>query len=109
MATKHPVPRSTARVIGRAIREARESCGWTTYGLAARAHVSYNSVTGWEAGEVVPDLGTLLHLVDVLGLCSVDELLGGRVGLKEIRRAAASPVVAHAKLTAVSRTDGGAA
>lgn len=101
MTRKHSVSRSTAIIIGTSIREARERRHWTSYRLAERAEVSYNSVVSWEDGRVVPELGTLLHLADILGLCSVDELLGGSTGLSHIRSAVGSALRDH-----VSSDDG---
>lgn len=56
-----------ARVVGRAIRAARQEMGLTQAEVAARLHVNPSYVTNLEAGRVNVTVGQLAHIAEALG------------------------------------------
>src|SRR4051812_23970524 len=69
------IPRERAIFAGRVggLRVARQ---WTRQQLASRSDIHRSIITGIEAGHKDPQLSTLLKLVDVFELCSLDQLFG---------------------------------
>ncbi len=63
--------------IGRRIKTARESRGWTQMDLALQANVSMSTITRWEAGKLPP----VRELVRLSGVLEVepDYLVEGEV------------------------------
>ncbi len=77
---------SVAAYLGQRITLLREERGWSPYRLEKESGVPYNTLKRLEAGTTTdPGLGLLLHLVDVFGLCSIEELLGGHLGTRVVR------------------------
>jgi len=74
-----------AIAIGGYIRERRVEGGFTQAELAERLGVSAQSVSNWERGETMPDIGMLPDLACILD-CSVDTLLGGGKCIGKFRR-----------------------
>ena len=62
--------------MGDVIRRCRKQKGMTQEALAQELNVTAQSVSKWENGQSMPDIGLLLPLAKVLGI-SVNELLGG--------------------------------
>lgn len=58
----------TRQEIGKAIRDRRKKLGINQQTLADLASVAVNTVVAIERGEGNPQLGTLLTLLDTLGL-----------------------------------------
>ena len=58
----------TQREIGNAIKERRKKLGINQQTLADLASVAVNTVVAIERGEGNPQLGTLLTILDTLGL-----------------------------------------
>lgn len=69
------MPSGDAMRLGRMIREARESLGWSQEDLARRLGVDRTTVGKWETGVNEPDLSMLRKLSEVLGL-SARQILG---------------------------------
>jgi transcriptional regulator with XRE-family HTH domain len=57
-----------SRAIGRRVRAARISSGWTLDQLAARSGVSRRMLVNVEQGSTNPSIATLLRLSDALGI-----------------------------------------
>ncbi len=60
--------------IGSNIASFRKQAGLTQAGLAEKLNYSDKAVSKWERGESIPDVLTLMHLADCLGI-TVNELL----------------------------------
>jgi transcriptional regulator with XRE-family HTH domain len=56
-----------AKVVGRAIRAARQEMGLTQADVAARLGVNPSYVTNLEAGRVNATIGQLAHIAEALG------------------------------------------
>ena len=63
--------------IGNCIRTLRQSRGLTQAELARTLGVQYQTVSKWETGATVPDVGMLPRIADHFGI-SMDELFGRR-------------------------------
>ena len=62
--------------LGEVIRRYRKQKGMTQDALAQELNVTAQSVSKWETGQSMPDIGLLLPLSKALGV-GVNELLGG--------------------------------
>ena len=62
--------------IGTYIQLCRKSCGLTQAQLGERLHVTAQSVSNWERGQLLPDTATLPDLAQILGT-TVDAILTG--------------------------------
>lgn len=62
--------------IGTYIQLRRKSCGLTQAQLGERLHVTAQSVSNWERGQLLPDTATLPDLAQILAT-SVDAILAG--------------------------------
>ena len=62
--------------LGEVIRRYRKQKGMTQDALAQALNVTAQSVSKWETGQSMPDIGLLLPLSKALGV-GVNELLGG--------------------------------
>ena len=62
--------------LGEVIRRCRKQKGMTQDALAQELNVTAQSVSKWETGQSMPDIGLLLPLSKALGV-GVNELLGG--------------------------------
>ena len=63
--------------IGAFIAALRRERGWTQVELGERLGVTNKTVSRWETGRYMPDLGTLEPLCGLLGV-GINELLSGR-------------------------------
>ena len=61
--------------IGQKIKELRKKNGFTQEELAGSLGVTFQSVSKWETGATMPDLGLIVPLAQILNV-STDELLG---------------------------------
>ena len=61
------------------LRRMRENAEITQVELAEKVAVSQGTLASFEAGTKIPSVATVIRIADVFG-CSVDELLGRRVG-----------------------------
>ena len=61
--------------INEKIKELRKAANLTQEALSAALNISYQSVSKWEAGATMPDLGLIVPLAQILNV-STDELLG---------------------------------
>ena len=61
--------------IGQAIKKARKAKGYTLKKLAAKAGVTYSTISNWECNRVFPNVVPLIAVADVLGV-TLDELVG---------------------------------
>lgn len=68
--------------IGSKIKEERELNGWSQDELAAKLHVTRQSVSKWEMGKVYPGIDILVQMSDIFDL-SLDELIKGDKNLKK--------------------------
>ncbi len=82
---RHQVSRQVAILIGTRLAALLQENDMTAYELATTEGISYNTVTSWLRGDNAPQLGQLLHLVEVFGLCSIEELIGGPLGTRVAR------------------------
>ena len=71
--------------IGQFIQSCRKDLKMTQAELAERLNVSPQSVSNWERGESIPDVGLLPDLAQILR-CSVDAILSGGGGSSAYRR-----------------------
>ena len=71
--------------IGQFIQSCRKDLKMTQAELAERLNVSPQSVSNWERGESLPDVGLLPDLAQVLR-CSTDAILSGGGGSSAYRR-----------------------
>lgn len=71
--------------IGQFIQSGRKELGLTQADMAERLNVSPQSVSNWERGESLPDVGLLPDLACMLR-CSVDSILSGGEGCGGYRR-----------------------
>jgi transcriptional regulator with XRE-family HTH domain len=80
--------------VGARIEELRKQKKLSRQQLAARLGVRYNAVSYWESGRSVPELQSLLLMVDVFDLGSIEEVLGGTLGTARLLelRAGSSPL-----------------
>lgn len=83
--SKHNVSRPVASQIGKRITELLAENGMTEWSLQEQEGISYNTTKSWQRGDSAPTLGVLLRLVDVFGLCSIEEILGGPLGTRLAR------------------------
>lgn len=67
--------------IGEQIRNARNAKGWTQAALAEKMNVSRSAVANWEQGQRLPDMITLVRLVNVLG-CQIGGVSMSQVPLE---------------------------
>lgn len=72
--------------IGQRIKELRKQNDLTQEKMADFLGVTYQSVSKWETGITMPDLGMIVPLAKLLHV-STDELLGLKVGEEDTRRA----------------------
>jgi len=72
-------------VIGQFIQSSRKELNLTQAEIAERLGVSPQSVSNWERGESLPDVGLLPDLACMLR-CSVDSILSGGEGCGGYRR-----------------------
>lgn len=72
--------------IGQRIKELRKQNDLTQEKMADFLGVTYQSVSKWETGITMPDLGMIVPLAKLLHV-STDELLGLKVGEEDARRA----------------------
>lgn len=63
--------------IGKFIQETRKQIGATQRELAEKLNISDKTVSKWERGNGLPEVGLMLPLCDLLGI-SVNELLSGK-------------------------------
>ncbi len=73
------------QAIGAFIREHRMKKSFTQAELAERLGVSAQSVSNWERGETLPDIGLLPDIACILE-CSIDTMLGGGRSVGVYRR-----------------------
>ena len=71
-------------VTGNSIRELREKRRFTQRELAEKIHVSDKTISKWETGKGLPDIGILEELSQALGI-SIGELLTGEYRENENR------------------------
>ena len=71
--------------IGQFIQSCRKELGLTQAEVGVRMGVSSQSVSNWERGETLPDIGLLPDLACMLR-CSVDAILSGGAGCGGYRR-----------------------
>jgi HTH-type transcriptional regulator / antitoxin HipB len=57
------------------VRGRRHDLGWSQAELASRTKVSRRLVSDFETGKTSPDLGTVLRLIDALGLTVAIDLI----------------------------------
>lgn len=60
----------------------RKRSGITQEALAQKLSVSRQSVSKWESGEAIPELGKLMEIADLFG-CKLDELLREDITIRE--------------------------
>ena len=70
--------------IGARTRELRTEKGWSRQTLANKLGVRWNAIRYWEIGKNVPELQSLLLMVEVFGLRSIEEVLGGPLGTTKL-------------------------
>lgn len=68
--------------MGQQVVRLREARGWSRNRLAEVAGISPNGLKAIEEGESDVGLGTAYALTEALSLCSIDELLGGSIGMR---------------------------
>ena len=68
--------------IGKLIAELRRKQGLTQEQLGEKVGVGFRSVSKWECGKTLPDIGIVNELSKILGISS-DELLSGELKVKE--------------------------
>lgn len=68
--------------LGKTIRKMRVKAGLTQYALGLAINVSDKTVSKWESGNGVPELGTLVKLADYFKV-TVDDLLRGKIAANE--------------------------
>ncbi|MBE6761083.1 MAG: XRE family transcriptional regulator [Ruminococcaceae bacterium] len=71
-----------AKIFGERIRLYRSKIGLTQTELAQKIHVSFQAVSNWERGNVLPDLENLCVLAETLGV-SIDALVQKQVSSEE--------------------------
>ena len=74
-----------AAKVGRQIADLRKVKGLTQSQLGERLNISFQSVSKWERGETLPDVGILLDLAKVLET-TVDHILNGGQRMMEYTR-----------------------
>ena len=72
--------------IGQRIKELRIKNELTQETLADFLGITYKAVSKWECGMTVPDISLIMPLAQILHV-TADELLGGKTGETEVRRA----------------------
>src|SRR5437868_1897307 len=84
------VPRNFAAALGARLRLLRLHGQLTVRELSVRSGVSEGAINAIEkgAGTRGPRIDTLLQLAGVLGLASIEELLGSELGTQRLRRRA---------------------
>ena len=84
---------------GRFIAERRREAGLTQMELAEKLGVTDRSVSNWETGKCMPDLGLFEPLCDELGI-DVNELMSGqKIEKEEYREKSSENMVATIKYT----------
>lgn len=68
--------------IGKLIADLRKKQGLTQEQLGEKVGVGFRSVSKWECGKTLPDIGIINDLTKILGISS-DELLSGELKSKE--------------------------
>ena len=68
--------------IGKLIADLRRKQGLTQEQLGEKVGVGFRSVSKWECGKTLPDIGIINDLSKILGISS-DELLSGELKSKE--------------------------
>ena len=68
--------------IGKLIADLRRKQGLTQEQLGEKVGVGFRSVSKWECGKTLPDIGIINDLSKILGI-SLDELLSGELKSKE--------------------------
>ena len=68
--------------IGKLIADLRKKQGLTQEQLGEKVGVGFRSVSKWECGKTLPDIGIVNELSKILGISS-DELLSGELKIKE--------------------------
>ena len=69
-------------LIGERIRDERKKQGLTQEQLGEKVGVGFRSVSKWECGKTLPDIGLINELSKILGISS-DELLSGELKVKD--------------------------
>lgn len=69
-------------LFGNKLKMEREKRGWSQEHLAAKVHVSRQSVSKWETGKNYPNIEVIIDLSDLFGI-TIDELLRSDGELKE--------------------------
>ena len=67
---------------GSKLKKEREKRGWSQEYLAAKIHVSRQSVSKWETGKNYPSIEVIIDLSDLFAI-TIDELLRSDEDLKE--------------------------
>ena len=68
--------------IGRFIKECRNEKNMTQQELADKLMVSYKTISKWECGKGLPEVGLMIPLCEILGINVNELLIGGKINME---------------------------